>query len=315
MPQRIHVVAGVLQDAGGRILVAQRPAGKHLAGLWEFPGGKVEPGEQRVDALRRELREELGIDIGQAQPLIRVPHRYADMHVDLDVFTVHDWHGEVRAAEDQALAWHSLDALQLLPMPAADRPVLDALRLPEHYAITPRHDSAAVDALLNTARRRLQGGVRLLQLRQPHWSQATLAKAAQRLQQLCREYGAILMINRYWQLVDELELDGAHLPAHVAATLDSRPLPGNRWLAVSCHDKAELEQASRVGADFVTLSPVQATASHPGKPGLGWDEFARLVSACPLPVYALGGMTPADVDQARDMGGQGIAAIRGLWHS
>ena len=315
MPTRIHVVAGVLRDDSGRVLVAQRPAGKHLAGLWEFPGGKVDPGEQRTDALRRELHEELGIDIGRVQPLIRVPHRYPELHVDLDVFTVDEWQGDIHAGEGQALAWHSLEQLQQLPMPAADRPVLDALRLPPHYAITPRHDSAAVDALLNAARRRLQGGLRLLQLRQPHWPQAILANAAQRLQMLCREHGAVLMMNRHWHLVGELGLDGAHLPAAVAAQLESRPLAEDRWLAVSCHDEAELAQAVRIGADFVTLSPVQATASHPGQPGLGWGAFARLAADCPLPVYALGGLTPADLAQAREMGGQGIAAIRGLWHS
>lgn len=315
MPTRIHVVAGVLRDAVGRVLVAQRSAGKHLAGLWEFPGGKVEPGEQRIDALRRELHEELGIDIGQSQPLIRVPHRYPELHVDLDVFSVHDWEGELHSGEGQALAWHSIDELHALPMPAADRPVLSALSLPQHYAITPLHDSAAMDALLNTVRHRVQQGLRLLQLRQPHWPQATLAQAAQRLQAICREHDALLMINRHWQLVTQLDLDGAHLPAALAAELDERPLPAGRWLGVSCHDTAELEHAVRIGADFVTLSPVQATASHPGQSGMGWDAFAGLATACPLPVYALGGMTPADVAQARDMGGQGIAAIRSLWHS
>lgn len=315
MAARIHVVAGVLRDDAGRVLVAQRPEGKHLAGLWEFPGGKVEAGETRLDALRRELREELGVAIGAARPLIRVPHRYAALHVDLDVFTVQEWTGTPHSGEGQALAWHDRAGLMRLPMPAADLPVLNALRLPHRYAITPPFEMADMDGLLDGATRALVQGVRLLQLRQPHWTDKAFAEAARRLQPLCREHGALLLANTHWQMVEQLDLDGTHLPAAVAATLTTRPLEKSRWLAVSCHDAGELQQASRIGADFATVSPVMATASHPQHSGIGWQAFAALTAPCAFPVFALGGLGIADEDRARDAGAQGIAAIRGLWQS
>jgi mutator protein MutT len=127
----IHVVAGVVIDSAGRALIAQRPAGKHLAGEWEFPGGKLEPGEHRLAGLARELREEIGIDIRTPRPLIRVRHTYPYGDVLLDVWVVRYYSGEPRGLDGQALRWCAKDELaqtQLLP---ADRPIVRALRLPE----------------------------------------------------------------------------------------------------------------------------------------------------------------------------------------
>jgi mutator protein MutT len=126
------VVAAAVIDARGRVLIAQRPSGKHLEGCWEFPGGKLEPGEERRAGLARELREELGIDItGPLRPLIRLEHSYPDKHVHLDIWVVHEYQGEPRGVEGQPLQWVSqkeLETVQLLP---ADGPIVAALRLPE----------------------------------------------------------------------------------------------------------------------------------------------------------------------------------------
>ncbi len=127
----IHVVAAALIDGAGRTLIAQRPPGKHLAGGWEFPGGKLEPGEQRRAGLARELREELGIEIGMARPLLRVKHTYAYGEVLIDMWVVREYRGEPRGLDGQALRWCSpaeLAEAQLLP---ADEPIVAALRLPE----------------------------------------------------------------------------------------------------------------------------------------------------------------------------------------
>jgi len=128
----IHVVAAALIDATGRVLIAQRPAGKHLAGGWEFPGGKLEPGEERLAGLARELREELGITtMGTPRPLIRVHHAYPSREVLLDMWVVKRYSGEPRGLDGQALRWctqEELGGAELLP---ADRPIVAALRLPE----------------------------------------------------------------------------------------------------------------------------------------------------------------------------------------
>jgi len=123
----IHVAAGVLIDADGRVLLAQRPPGKHLALMWEFPGGKLEPGEDARQGLARELAEELGIVIGEATALMRFPWDYDGKSLLLDVFIVSAWEGEPRSLEGQALRWvlaAEADPAELAP---ADRPVLAEL--------------------------------------------------------------------------------------------------------------------------------------------------------------------------------------------
>ena len=127
----IHVVAGAVTDAAGRVLIAQRPPGKHLAGGWEFPGGKLEAGETRVAALARELREELGIAIGAPRPLMRLRHTYAFGEILIDMWVVTRFDGEPRGLDGQALQWCSLDELAGVELLPADAPIVRALRLPE----------------------------------------------------------------------------------------------------------------------------------------------------------------------------------------
>ena len=124
----ISVVAGVLSDAAGRVLLAQRPEGKHLAGGWEFPGGKLEPGEERLEGLTRELLEEIGVIVQAARPLVRVLHAYTDRDIDLDAWLVTSFSGEPVGREGQVLRWcrsEDLGGVDLLP---ADLPVIAALR-------------------------------------------------------------------------------------------------------------------------------------------------------------------------------------------
>lgn len=307
----VHVVAGVLRSPHGRILVAQRRPGTHLAGLWEFPGGKLEAGEARFDALRRELHEEIGIVVEAAHPLITVPHRYPEKRIVLDVWDVVRHSGRPRACEGQSLAWIAPAALPELPMPEADRPVIAALRLPERYLITPALPADQADAVVGGVRRALESGIRLIQLRLPEWTRDRLAAIARTLRDQCRAAGARLLLHADWQLATVLGLDGVHLPARIAATLEHRPLPADKWVAVSCHRADELAHAERIGADFATLSPVRETASHPLGAPLGWQRFAALAQEFALPIYALGGLDGGDVEAARAAGGQGVAAIRG----
>jgi mutator protein MutT len=145
----VRVVAGVLKDDRGRILLAQRPAGKHLAGGWEFPGGKLEPGESRLAGLRRELREEIGVALQAAHPLMRLIHTYPNRLVELDVWAITSFAGEPRSLDGQQLSWCDRDALlqaQLLP---ADRPVVTALLLPERIVAStgPLYRIAPADTL------------------------------------------------------------------------------------------------------------------------------------------------------------------------
>ncbi len=124
---RILVVAAALYDAAGRVLIAQRPPGKHMAGRWEFPGGKVRAGEAERDALGRELAEELGIEVHAAEPLMRLTHAYADREVELSLWIVERYRGEPAALDGQALKWVAPSQLPREDILEADRPFVAAL--------------------------------------------------------------------------------------------------------------------------------------------------------------------------------------------
>jgi len=313
-PDVVHVVAAAIRDGAGRYLIARRAGHRHQGGLWEFPGGKLEPGESVQQGLARELGEELGIAPLAARPLIRVRHRYPDKHVLLDVWRVDAFAGEPEPREGQPLAWAHAEALSEYAFPAANYPIVAALRLPDRYLITPEpgRDRAA---FLDELARRLAAGIELVQLRAPSLSEADYLELARAAQELTRRHGARLLLNAEPALVRELGADGVHLNGGRLAGLAERPLPEGYWVAASCHDAGDLEQAARIGADMAVLSPVRATASHPDAEPMGWARFSQLVEASALPVYALGGMGVADIEAVQRHGGQGIAAISGLWEA
>ena len=307
----IHVVAGVLSDARGRILLARRTAGRDLAGAWEFPGGKVEPGETARQALDRELHEELGIRIDGAEPLISVPQAYPGKRIVLDVYRVRAFTGKPRGLEKQALAWAPPEKLVTYPMPPADRPVVAALMQPALYLVSPDADAGA-PAFLAGVEAALAGGLRRVQLRLPGASPSQRRDIAIAVLALCERNQAQLLVNGDIDLAVELGC-GVHLRAAQLMALDARPLPPGRLVAASCHDASELARAEALGLDFVVLGPVAVTASHPGQAALGWRRFAELREGVSLPIYAIGGLSRGDVAMARRCGAQGIAAIRGLW--
>ena len=312
MSSLIHVVAAALVDAEGRVLLSRRHQHSHQGGLWEFPGGKREGGEPVDAALARELDEELGIEILASRPWIRITHNYPDRSVMLDVYRVDAWDGEPHGREGQPLAWVAPDALPDYPMPAADVPIVSALKLPSLYAITPPQvrDPAAFLTALDAS---LANGVRLLQLRLFGLDHDALLALGRDACALARRHSARVLLNGDWQTADAIGADGLHLSSRELLRHETRPLDAGLLLGASCHTAADLAHAALIGADFALLSPVLPTRSHPDADPLGWERFGELANAATLPVYALGGMHPGLLDEAWLHGGQGIAAIRGLW--
>lgn len=307
MTDTVDVVAAVIADAGGRILLARRTEGRDLAGLWEFPGGKREAGETPEAALARELHEELGIvaDVGAA--VIAVPHRYPHKRLRLDVRRVDTWEGTPRGLDGQALAWVPPHKLASYAMPGADRPVVAALLQPDRYLVTPATTETDDEAWLSALQRSIvDHDVRRVQLRGVSPALARQAVA------LCRAADVEVLINADVALAHELRI-GVHLQAAQLAGLSQRPLPTTLPVAASCHDATDLQHAERLRCDFAVLGPLQSTPTHPGAAGLGWAAFAALREHTTIPLYAIGGLTIADLPQARTHGAQGIAAIRGLW--
>ena len=310
--KRVHVAAAVIRDAAGKILIARRADTQHQGGLWEFPGGKVEADESVETALARELQEELGIVVGVARPLIKVRHDYPDKQVLLDVWEVSTFTGEPHGAEGQPLAWVTARELTNYEFPAANQPIVAAARLPGEYLITP--EGLETPALLRGMQKAIAGGIKLVQLRAPNGYDPQYRDLAVDAAGLCAGK-AQLMLKGPFEWLGDFPSAGWHITAaqlrkHAAA---GRPFGKERWLAASCHNAEELALAQQMDVDFVTLSPVQPTQTHPEAQPLGWDEAARLIEGFNKPVYLLGGVGPGERQQAWEAGAQGVAGIRAFW--
>lgn len=306
----IHVVAGVIRDARGRILLTRRTETRDMPGLWEFPGGKREPGETSEQALARELHEELGIEAEVGEWLMEVPQRYPDKRLRLEVRAITAWKGQPRGREGQALTWVPAERLSRYSMPPADVPVVAVLRQPDRYLVTPEPEDA--EAWLRQLGIALDEGVRRVHLRARHCEPARWRALLDAIRERFGRRDVQWLLNRDIALARELGF-GVHLGSEQLATLDARPLPAEVPLAASCHHADDLRRAQALGCDFAVLGPVLPTDSHPGEPTLGWEGFEALRESVSLPLYAIGGLTSDDLLIARRHGAQGIAAIRALW--
>lgn len=190
-------------------------------------------------------------------------------------------------------------------------PGIAPVKLPRLYAIT--GEARSCPDWWGRFESMLAAGCSLVQLRCKYDGPRDLETRARRVSDMCQAAGATLLLNGPVELVRRLDLAGVHLPSAYLMTLEERPVSARRLVGASCHAAAELEQAQHIGADFACLSPVLTTRSHPGADTLGLDGFARLVSGCDIPVFALGGLGPTDLGRVREAGGYGVAGISAFW--
>jgi 8-oxo-dGTP diphosphatase len=301
----VEVAAAVILRADGTFLLARRPHGKAYAGYWEFPGGKVEAGEAVESALARELHEELGIEVLRAYPWITRVYAYPHATVRLHFFRVFSFKGEPYPRENQAIAWQRLDARMVAPMLPANAPVLAALGLPDEYAITDAGRMGS-DAMLAALERRLRGGLALLQVREPLMKEPEREAFTGAAIELAHRHGCRVLAKESFP-----GADGIHFTASQSLTIGGRPARG--LAAASCHTRHELERAMRLGMDFAVLGPVKPTSSHLAQPGFGWEEFASIARGSSIPVYAIGGLDRADLEDAWRAGAHGVAMLSGAW--
>ena len=312
MTKVTEVAAAVFQRPDGRFLLAQRPEGKPYPGYWEFPGGKLEAGESAFDCLRRELKEELDVEVLAADPWITRVHAYTHATVRLHFFRVTGWRGEFRGLENQAHSWQRIDALDVGPMLPANTPVFRALSLPVEYAVSDAEDRG-IPAFLSALDATLARGVRLVQLREKSFDAAHFAMLASEVVARAHAAGARVLLNADPSVARQCGADGVQVPAAALLRLEARP--DVALAGASCHTREEIARAGELGFDFAVAGAVRNTPSHPGHAPLGWDAFRALVRDAPLPVFAIGGLERGDLAQAQACGAHGVALRRGAWRA
>ncbi|WP_419535435.1 Nudix family hydrolase [Endozoicomonas sp.] len=308
----VHVAVAVILGDDGRVLLARRPEDKHMGGLWEFPGGKVEAGEDIKLALNRELREELDIEVSVFSPLIKIRHDYPDKSVLLDTWVVSGIQGEPKGNEGQLIQWVEQDCLNDYEFPEANKVILRALQLPDRYMITGHFEEK--ETLFNRVSTALDNGIRLIQFR-AHWLEENeYLRLAQELSGVVQAAGGTLIIKGDFSLLSEPWCHGLHLTSR-QLTLPTKPEKRHvdQLLVASCHDEQQIKDAEAMAVDMITVSPIKPTSSHPQAIPLGFEQAANLTDVAKVPVFWLGGMGLGDIEVACQSGAQGIAAIRSFW--
>ena len=306
----VRVAAAVIMRSDGSVLLAQRPTGKAYAGYWEFPGGKLEPGETAAAALARELHEELGITVTRAAPWIVQEFVYPHAHVELAFFRVLAWTGEPFGHDGQSFAWQRPGAFDVAPMLPANTRVMAALALPSIYGVTLANEIGE-DSFMARAERAFARGLRLVQLREKEWPASRRDAFAKRLRALAAHYGARVLLNGSVDDARRGGFAGVHWTA--AALADAKARPGDLLVGASCHSPEELARAADIDVDFAVVGPVMPTPTHKNARTLGWDGFAACIAGTRVPVYAIGGLTEEDLRTAVDAGAHGVALRRAAW--
>lgn len=310
--RRQGVSVGILTDSRGYVLISRRTKAQTYSGFYEFPGGKVEAGENPVSALARELWEEIGVSDPVVSPLIRLDHDYPQNPVRLFVYRVGLWKGKPRANLGQTLRWSRLESVSHLRLLEASRKITFALRLPKTISVIPEEILGQAPQL---AAERLRHGfesgtfdaamvrIRADQGQKKDWLCAVASECPGRT--LLANVGADLC-------AVPSGYSGLHLPESVMSGLAEKPVVDG-WVGASVHSRAAALKARNLGLDYVLVGNVRATPSHPGQAGIRWRGFESIAMAARLPAFAIGGLSPSDFDLARKHWAQGVAGIRGFW--
>ena len=307
----VHVAVAVIVNQDNEALISLRSTSSHQGGLWEFPGGKLEPGETVEAALRREILEELDIQVLDSIPFKVIEHHYPDKKVVLHIHIVKNFSGEPKGIEGQKITWKPLHLLNPEKFPAANRYLINALNLPDKFMITGSFNGR--EHFLSSLKNSLTKGIKLVQLRCKDIESEEYLSLVKDAQALCVAHNSSLLLNTDIETFNKTQAQGLHLNSQRLHSIKERPINSEKLLSVSCHTKEDLLQAQLIGADIVLLSPVKETTSHPGVKGIGWEMFSRLIVNLNIPVYALGGMSEGDISSAKNHGAQGVAAISSFW--
>ena len=307
----IEASVGIIFNESFQLLMAERPQSKTWSGWWEFPGGKIESGETPLEALKRELKEEIGISVIDAEKWIVRKYAYEDYEVILHFYKVTQWSGNIEAKEEQKISWVLPDNNVVSPILPANDLIFKAISLPDIYAITNAYEYSG--NFLNKVEQQLNNGLGLIQIREKAISKNAFIELTKEIIQMAGNFDAKVMINSDINLAYKLNADGVHLNSSLLHRLSE--IPKDLIVSASCHSARDIEKAMTMDVSFVVLSPVQKTQSHPNTTPIGWDSFSKITQNYSIPIYALGGMKQNDIENAFNAGAIGIASQRAIWEA
>ena len=305
----VDVAVGILRN-DNKVLLAQRPQPKPYHGWWEFPGGKVKNNESPEQALKRELKEELGINIDGCSRWIIRHHSYEHASVRLHFFLVSQWSGHVIPQENQNIKWSDPRKPEVTPILEANSIIFKALSLPPIYAIT--NFSELRDKFFSVLKKKIENGLKLIQIREKSLEINDLIDFCKEIQRLTKNYDVSILLNSNIDLAKDLSLDGVHLNS--SQIYQNLSIPKHWIIGASCHTVEDLKMAEEKKYSFALLSPVNKTQSHPELKPMGWEKFKQIINEFQIPIYALGGMTEHDKINAYVSGSIGIASQRAIWN-
>ena len=302
----IEVVVGVIHNDSKEIFISRRKKNQFMSGYWELPGGKVENNEDLSSALKRELFEEIGIKIEKYNLIQTIQQEYPKRIINLSVYVIEKYSGTPVGKEGQDFSWSSIEKIEEYELLPTMLKIINRLSLPNSYWITP--DNHYSNSVFEECNQRLSEGVKIIQLR----SKSQLDKAyIDNFNKLCQLNQAKLVLNMPHIDFDE-PCDGWHLTSIELMTTSTREFPDDKLFGASTHNLIEAKHAEKISVDYISLSPINETPSHPQTQILGWEKASEIIIQCKVPIYLLGGMDKDSMDKALSIGAQGIAGIRGV---
>lgn len=288
----VDVAVGVVLQPDGRFLLNSRPEGKPYAGYWEFPGGKLEAYETVEQALIRELREELALEVETASPWVTIEHVYPHAHVRLHFMRVTQWRGEPQACEGQQFAWFDVHDQRPEPLLPAAYPCLAWLALPAVILQSQLHHQGLDAWLVRLEIDLARYNAKALAFIEPAFDTPTFVQVFERVRARCASKGVAVIVDSTMNAAIRTQADGLWVSRKTLQHLTQRPTHAQVGACVAT--RAELERAAQLGMDYAVM---EVDCAHP-------HMFAELAASTPLPLYACA--NTCNVEAAMQAGAHGL---------
>ncbi len=310
----VHVAVGVITQ-NDQVLICWRDASLHQGNRYEFPGGKIEAHESPEQALTRELYEELAIQVQHCIKAQQLFFNYPEKTVCLHIFKVTEFAGEPVGQQQQAVLWVHQNDLINYHFPDANAPILRMLKLPEQYVITqPLANQQSIQHIEQWLDWHIQhtAPCSWLYVREKTMSGQIYSQVINDLKAQRSDLHLVAEFRHIERLTSQYhQLSGVHLSqTDLMQQVQTINIAEDLLVFAACHDQAAIAKANQLTVDAVLISPLHLTLSHPEQAALGWQVWQQLAQQSHVPVFALGGVAPADLKQVQRAGGFGVAGIR-----